>query len=157
MPLFRPSDDTQATDVGLSWEFEGGLRWELWKIHTQISCDDYTCKLLSFWSVSIIILWAYQCSWETETFSKVFTEKLRLGHFCLPPFCVVLSHLLWEGDKYDKDKETLEGHKDSEDVSEGKESVNFYHQNTNDPSYPHHNSERDWCLQPMPAQKRYVS
>ena len=69
-------------------------------------------------------------------------EKVRLGDFCLPPFDVVLSHLLREQDNDDKDKETLEGHKDGEDVSKRKESINFriYHHNTNDPSYPHHNS-----------------
>ena len=83
---------------------------------------------------------AYQASREAETLSKVSAEKIRFGNFRFPPFDVVLSHLLREQDKDDKDEETLEGHKDGEDVSERKESFNFYHQNTNDPSYPHHNS-----------------
>ena len=57
----------------------------------------------------------------------MFAEKVRLCNFCLPPFYIVLSHLLGEDDKDDKDEETLKGDKDSEDVSKGKELFHFYH------------------------------
>ena len=82
--------------------------------------------------------------------SKETAEEVWPSNLSLPPLEVVLPHLLWEQDKDDKDKETLEGHKDSEDVSEGEELVNFYHQNSNNPSNAHHHSQRDGYLQPMP-------
>ena len=85
--------------------------------------------------------------------SKVTAEKVWPGDLSLPPLEVVLPDLLWEQDKDDKDEETLEGHKDGEDVSEGKELVNFYHQNSNDPSDTHHHSQRDRYLQPVPVKQ----
>ena len=82
--------------------------------------------------------------------SNVFAEIIRLRDRSLPPFSIALSHRLLEQHKKDEDEETLEGHKDGEDVSEGKELFNFYHQNSNDPSDTHHHSQRDRYLQPMP-------
>ena len=61
----------------------------------------------------------------------MFAEKVI--DFCLPPFCIGLSHLLCEQDEDDKDEESLEGHKDDEDECKGKKFINFYHQNPNDP------------------------
>ena len=66
--------------------------------------------------------------------SNVFAEIIRLRDRSLPPFSVALPHWFLEQHKQDEDEKTLEGHKDGEDVSEGKELFNFYHQNSNDPS-----------------------
>ena len=82
--------------------------------------------------------------------SKVFAEIIRLRDRSLPPFSIALPHWLLEQHKQDEDEETLKGHKDGEDVSKGKELLNFYHQNSNDPSNSHHHSQRDGSLQPIP-------
>ena len=82
--------------------------------------------------------------------SKMAAEEVWPSDLSLPPLEVVLPDLLWEQDKDDKDEETLKGHKDGEDVSEGKELVNFYHQNSNDPSNAHHHSQRNGHSQPVP-------
>ena len=93
---------------------------------------------------------AYQTGPRCEELaSKMFAEKVWLSDFCLPPICVVLLYLLWEQDKDDKNKDTLEGHKDGEEVGKGKERFNFYHQKSNDPGYAHHHSERDRYFNPV--------
>ena len=70
----------------------------------------------------------------------MFAEKIWLSNLCLPPF---------EQDKDDKDKDTLEGYKDGEDVGKGKELFNFYHQKPSDPGYAHHHSKRDGRFYPV--------
>ena len=84
--------------------------------------------------------------------SKVFAEIIRLRDRSLPPFSVALPHWFLEQHKQDEDEETLEGHKDGEDECQSKELFNVYHQNSNDPSNAHHNSQRDGGLQPIPLQ-----
>ena len=80
----------------------------------------------------------------------MFVEIIWLRDGSSPPFCIAISHWFLEQNKQDEDEETLEGHKDGEDESKSKKPLNFYHQNSNDPSNAHHHSQRDGGLQPAP-------
>ena len=104
---------------GLAKEMEGALGREIWAENKK--------KIIVHFLAFLYYFKIYQSRRYKALLSKMFTEKVWLSNFCLPPFCIVLSHLLREKNEDDKDKETLEGNKDGEDVSESKELLNFYH------------------------------
>ena len=78
-------------------------------------------------------------------FSKVLAEEVWFGNFSLPPLSIELFDSFWlrDQDKRDEDEQSLESHKDGENVCKHKKLLNFYHQNANDPGDTHHHTQRD--------------
>lgn len=78
----------------------------------------------------------------------MFAEKVRFSNLSFPPFSIQLFDSFWlrDQDKGDEDEQSLESHKDGENVCKHKKFLNFNHQNTNDPGDAHHQTQRDTGL-----------